>query len=319
MKLSFGLFILGFGSAGCASIEAGNGELLINEAPSQDMEFSGQTLLIPLNGRRMVGSIGGTQIDIVFDTGAPGAGLKKTFADDRNLPYLAGRETVTVLPAFNIRYPKRMAVLDELTLGDATFRNITVSIGEPSEADTAILEAQGLASDMIFGLDLFRPHFATATFDYDAGSVSFGREGDASDLLDAELTEDGKYIVEVSVGGKPARMLIDTGSKSNTVSPAYAESVPCFGYREFVRSWGAFSERLLPLTLTGDVTERRWVEVRDFATDEALNIIGVLGEVNGGQLVLNLSKVRYRWDWVAEENMNYPYEPTRQTETCPPL
>jgi len=74
----------------------------------------------------------------------------------------------------------------------------------------------------------------------------------------------------------------------------------------------------MPLSLSGDNTELRWVEVRDFATDEEKNIIGVLGEINGGTLTLDLSDIAYRWDWAAQDNMNYSYEPSEVTEACPP-
>jgi len=204
------------------------------------MTLEGDRLVLALDGRKMEGRIGDRPVDIIFDTGAPGAGLDREIVEARYLPSLEGRDGRTILPAFGISYKKRHAVLDTLTLGEATFQNIEVSVGYPTEEDEAILARQGVLSEMIFGLDLFRPHFESVVFYYDAGRVTFDKTAKQDVLSSAALTQDGKYIVDVDLAGIPAKMLIDTGSNSNTVSKAYAGNAPCFGYRRSKRSSGKF-------------------------------------------------------------------------------
>ncbi len=285
--------------------------------PSLEME--GETLTFALDGRRVAATIGGEPVDAVFDTGAPGFGITQQIAEARGLeigPDAAG-ETYSSLPAFGIIFRTRPATLDQFEIGGATFRDIPVGVGYPSDEDAAVMRAQGISSDIIFGQDLFRPHFRTLTFDYGAQSVTVSKRAPTAPLSPASLTDDGKYVVEVELGGRAARMLVDTGSKNNTVSPEFARGLPCYGYRRYQRSWGAFEERLLPLTLSGDADERRWVQVRDFATDPERNIIGVLGEINGGRLTLDLREPALAWDW--SDAMEYAYAPTEISETCPEL
>ena len=144
-----------------------------------------------------------------------------------------------------------------------------------------------MASDMVLGLDLFRPFFRTVTFDYDAKQVTFSKTETDLALSSIGLTQDGKFYVDVRVGDVPAKMLIDTGSKGNTVSPDYAHRAPGMGYRLYQRRWESFDERLIPLSIGDDAPQSRWVQVRDFATDGERGIIGVLGKINGGPLTID--------------------------------
>ena len=85
--------------------------------------------------------------------------------------------------------------------------------------------------------------------------------------------------------------------------------------RSFKRSWGTFSERLLPITLAGEEFDL-WITPRGFGKDEFFETNGVIGIVNRGRLVFDLDNGRFGLLGYDPANARYDFPIDSTGSTC---
>jgi hypothetical protein len=78
--------------------------------------------------------------------------------------------------------------------------------------------------------------------------VTIGAEGGRV-VVPARLTNSGLWLVKISVNGKPAWMLLDTGADTSTINSCHWR-LPVLYYGDFaVSGWGGDQHELIPLAV----------------------------------------------------------------------
>ena len=292
---------------------------LANARPA--MSLSGNIVEVDFSDRRIPGRIGDNEISIIVDTGAPGVGISRAIVDREGYARIEGTASANI-PSLDLRYRLDPTIIEEMRIGPATFRDIPAESGELTPKQQATLEQNGLASDMIVGLDFFAPFFDVVEFDQVEGKLRLYRDDPEPAAVPNFVMGAARYpLVQLEVGGVDRTVILDTGSGNNNLPSEWLSAAECKGYREFERSWGSFGEYLVSLDFgaAGGLADF-WVSARDFGADDVFGARGVLGAVNRGRLRIDLEDANIAWRDYDLMLANYDFSPSRVVANeCPGL
>ncbi|EAQ29894.1 hypothetical protein NAP1_03940 [Erythrobacter sp. NAP1] len=286
------------------------------EAEPPSAEIGSDVIEVDFANRKFSASINGQPITIVFDTGAPGVSVDYDIATREGFAIETEGGGYSYIPAFDIRAKQDATIIRELTIGDAVLRNIPATTSRNTAEDKAKLEAAGLASDMIFGLDLFARFFAAVEIDQVEGKLRLYRDTPPADLPGRFLMGTSRYpLVRADILGIGRNVIIDTGSGNNNLPPEWLEGISCGPVRTFERSWGSFSEQQVPVAFGGETFDL-WVTARGFGKDEFFESNGVLGAVNRGRMIFDLQNGRFGLLDYDPALAKYDFDAVSVTNTC---
>lgn len=293
---------------------------LAKATPSLSM--NGNMIEVDYQDRRISATIGGKSIRMIVDTGAPGVSISRNVVLDQGLALLKGSGANAVIPSLNLTYRLEPVIINELVIGDAVFRSIPAESGDLTSEQQSVLVQNGLASEMIVGLDFFARFFDVVEFDQIDGKLRLYRVDTAPAAQPNFVMGAMRYpLVSVDIGGSDRTVILDTGSGNNNLPPHWLSNLACDGYREFTRDWGKFGEYLIPLKFEAAGGEVKfWVSARDFGEDETFGARGVLGAINRGRLRIDLADANITWSDYDPAKANYDFAPDRQIDSdCPGL
>jgi len=165
------------------------------------------------------GSINGTRISVLLDTGAEVSLLTKTTAEKLGL---YARSTQEVLVGVGGESRMLVAWIDELRIGGAVRKGMRVRVGGE----------RPLAGDFILGDDFFKEH--DLEFDYAKGVVRLFQPVDCkgvflaywdSNALQLPMENETGIVVPIKVNGRAARALLDSGASASLVDLSLAAKV----------------------------------------------------------------------------------------------
>jgi hypothetical protein len=279
--------------------------------PEAGVNYAGQNIFeVPFDGLRMPAKIGGEDIEIAFDTGAPSVGVDRRFAKyvemDRSVPQNFA------YPAFNVRLTRYQAVIGELEIGGVKLTNVPATIGgEVAENQReAVAEMERIVGryDIIMGLDALRPIFDVVEFDYDRDVVRLIREDDQPASIANMIMGGGrKPIIRAATQNRESGLYIDTGSYGHLFGEGAFEIPDCLARRVMMAPWREITEHRVNLALVGGNAVQVWAQPRSLVDEPEWDTKGYIGNPRDGVYRLDLEDGNFQFRDYDSDNLDSLY------------
>ncbi len=279
--------------------------------PDAGVNFAGQNVVeVPFDGLRMPAKIGGEDIEIAFDTGAPSVGVDRRFAKyvemDRSVPQNFA------YPAFNVRLTRYQAVIGELEIGGMKLTNVPATIGGEVAEDQreAVAEMERIVGryDIIMGLDALRPFFDVVEFDYDRNVVRLIRNDDQPASIANMIMGGGrKPIIRAATQNRESGLYIDTGSYGHLFGEGAFETPDCLARRVMKAPWREITEHRVNLALVGGDAVQVWAQPRSLVDEPEWDTKGYIGNPRDGVYRLDLEDGNFQFRDYDSDNLDSLY------------
>lgn len=177
------------------------------------VERSAPVTSVPLNARGgklyLRASVQGNDREFIFDTGSPTI-LSKTFADQLDLEII-GQNTGVDANGTNVTMD--VAVVDEITLGDVTFRDVPVLIFDYAQIPlgTCFFDGGVIGSELLPG-SAWRIDLERKQLDIGSSAQALGVSSEASQTRLHDFGYPHMPVVDYSINGFSDKALFDTGN-----------------------------------------------------------------------------------------------------------
>ena len=177
------------------------------------VERSAPVTSVPLNARGgklyLRASVQGNDREFIFDTGSPTI-LSKTFADELGLEVI-GQNTGVDANGTNVTMD--VAVVDEITLGDVTFRDVPVLIFDYAQIPlgTCFFDGGVIGSELLPG-SAWRIDLERKQLDIGSSAQALGVSSEASQTRLHDFGYPHMPVVDYSINGFSDKALFDTGN-----------------------------------------------------------------------------------------------------------
>lgn len=177
------------------------------------VERSAPITSVPLNARGgklyLRASVQGNDREFIFDTGSPTI-LSKAFADQLDLEIIGQN---TGVDANGINVTMDVAVIDEITLGDVTFRDVPVLIFDYAQIPlgTCFFDGGVIGSELLPG-SAWRIDLERKQLDIGSSAQALGISPEASQTRLHHFGYPHMPVVDYSINGFSDKALFDTGN-----------------------------------------------------------------------------------------------------------
>ncbi|WP_197920282.1 retropepsin-like aspartic protease [Aurantiacibacter sediminis] len=292
--------------------------------PDASVDYNGvEVTEVPFDGLRIPAQLNGVDIEIAFDTGAPGVGVHRDFID---LLETDGSAPQTyALPAFDIVATKHHALVGSLTIGDITLRNVAASVGLPPETpeDQAKFERMDQIVgryDIIMGLDALRPFFEVIEFDYNRDVVRLIRRdprprAEANMLMGAGR----KPLIRMRTQNRIGNYYIDTGSYGHLLGEGAFDIRECDAQRTMTAPWREIAETRVSVGFEDQPPVEIWAQPTSVVTEPEWDLFGYIGNPRSGVYRIDVRDGHFAFEDYSSEGLDslWPISAEREGSCAP--
>ena len=254
--------------------------------PALEAEAGATIIELPYTKNRVPAVINGKAVELIFDTGAENIGVDGALVEELGLRTDTSASRQSRVPAYNLDFPVYAVLIDELKLGELTFRNVAGNFGDVPEEqreDADRLKRDTNGAQLIMGLDLLRTVADVVEFDWDKNVVRIIIEDETpARPANYVLNSGAAPVMKVRFGERVTNLSFDSGAYTSLIGPESTQAAKKRGTRTYKESWGEFSESLVEFDFVGTDPVALWASGRRFAESEHYNVTGVLGKLLDG-------------------------------------